>query len=206
MWLSIAGSRALRALLAASMCAILSVQVASSQRGAGSTQQHEGPRSTASLGNYYALIIGIDGYREWPPLRFAETDARDIRDILVSDYGFDPQSVAVLRGKTATRVSVLSRLSDRCVRDPQRPDGTSSRSRFRQSGKSRAARRPTHFDCFIAEIEPRHVSRRRIPEVYSSTSSITDDVSRCGWPGAHSPDGSNRRLHALPRRIDGESL
>jgi hypothetical protein len=63
-------------------------------------------------GRFRALVIGIDGYRQWPPLRFAETDARDIREILTASYGFAPENVWSLLGAEATESKIFSRLRE----------------------------------------------------------------------------------------------
>src|SRR3972149_11070302 len=63
-------------------------------------------RSTASpspeWGNYYALIIGINVYREWTPLQTAVNDARALRDILLQQYGFAGDGVLLRMGDQAT--------------------------------------------------------------------------------------------------------
>jgi hypothetical protein len=41
------------------------------------------------VGRQYAVIIGIDQYREWPPLKNAVADAREIRRILADRYYLD---------------------------------------------------------------------------------------------------------------------
>jgi len=40
-------------------------------------------------GDYYALLIGINQYQEWPHLRRAVNAAKGLRDILVKRYGFE---------------------------------------------------------------------------------------------------------------------
>ena len=41
------------------------------------------------LGKYYALVIGINDYKQLPKLKTATNDARVVRDILRDDYGFE---------------------------------------------------------------------------------------------------------------------
>jgi len=64
----------------------------------------------AGSGAFRALVIGIDGYRNWIPLRFAERDAKEIRDILVTDYAFEPDNVVTLLGREATESNVMAEL------------------------------------------------------------------------------------------------
>ncbi|MFC1474916.1 caspase family protein [bacterium] len=60
----------------------------------------------------YALIIGIDQYQDKriPDLKNAVSDAKALRDVLVSDYGFKPENVRELYDADATRENILSKL------------------------------------------------------------------------------------------------
>ena len=67
----------------------------------------------------YALFVGISDYSnsEIPTIASAENDAKTMRDLLVSKFGFnpDPQHTIVLLGANATRQRIereLARLSD----------------------------------------------------------------------------------------------
>jgi uncharacterized caspase-like protein len=73
-------------------------------------------------GRFRALVIGIDGYTQWPRLKFAETDAQDIRDILTGSYGFAPQDVSSLIGADATESGIFSRLRDVLFDDSAKDD------------------------------------------------------------------------------------
>jgi len=61
-----------------------------------------------TFGVYHALVIGIDKYKAWPNLRFAERDANRIADVLESKYGFEPRNVTRLVGENATGSKVLN--------------------------------------------------------------------------------------------------
>ena len=54
-------------------------------------------------GNYHALIIGINDYKEWPRLKTAVKDASVIRDVLVSRYGFAEKNVIFRTDREASR-------------------------------------------------------------------------------------------------------
>ncbi len=54
-------------------------------------------------GNYHALIIGINKYKQWPRLNTAVKDATVIRNILVTRYGFDKKNVILRTDKNASR-------------------------------------------------------------------------------------------------------
>ncbi|MGP8475631.1 caspase family protein [Burkholderia sp. PR2] len=56
--------------------------------------------------NSYALVIGIDQYASASPLSYAVSDARSVRDILVSDFEFPAENVTVLEDGTATRDAI----------------------------------------------------------------------------------------------------
>jgi formylglycine-generating enzyme required for sulfatase activity len=67
----------------------------------------------------YALFVGISDYQnsDIPKLPSAENDAKSVRDMLVTKFGFnpDPGHTVVLLGKDATQQNIirqLSRLSD----------------------------------------------------------------------------------------------
>ena len=72
--------------------------------GPGSTRSPSAPAT--EFGTYHALIIGIDDYQQWDDLDFAETDAREIRDILTTSYGFAPGNVVTLFGSRATESAI----------------------------------------------------------------------------------------------------
>ena len=68
--------------------------------------------SSVDLGTYHALIIGINSYSAWPPLKFAEQDARDIRQILINRYGFAPERITDLFGEDPRESMVSLLISD----------------------------------------------------------------------------------------------
>jgi uncharacterized protein len=72
----------------------------------------ESPRAsvrTASgeFGNYYALVIGNNAYRDWPELQTAIADANSVGELLKRKYGF---KVTVLRN--ATYEQTLNSIND----------------------------------------------------------------------------------------------
>ncbi len=61
------------------------------------------------IGNYFALIIGIDKYSGyWPPLKNAVNDAVAIEDLLLAKYKF--QGIKTLVNEQATRKAILQEL------------------------------------------------------------------------------------------------
>ena len=61
-------------------------------------------------GNYNELIIGINAYQEWNPLRTAVRDAQALRDILVDRYGFAKQNVVLRTDRSAIRLRLIADL------------------------------------------------------------------------------------------------
>jgi len=61
-------------------------------------------------GNYYALIVGINKYKEWRPLQTAVQDAKILKEMLVSRYGFDKRNVILRTDKSATLRKLVSDL------------------------------------------------------------------------------------------------
>jgi hypothetical protein len=61
---------------------------------------------SVQVGEYYALIIGIDSYSgEWPPLRNAVNDARGVAQLLTGKYSIN--YLKTLYDKEATRDNIL---------------------------------------------------------------------------------------------------
>jgi uncharacterized caspase-like protein len=63
--------------------------------------------NTSGFGQYHALIIGNDHYRQWIPLNTAIADATSVAKLLQEQYGFE---VRVL--KDASRKEILKALND----------------------------------------------------------------------------------------------
>ena len=64
----------------------------------------------ANLGNYFALIIGINAYQEWAPLRTAVKDAVELKKILVERYRFKKENVVLCTDTQATRRVLIRKL------------------------------------------------------------------------------------------------
>ena len=92
------------------MAACDSQQEGEVKRGVSKAEE---PVASADFGTYHALIIGINEYSQWPRLKFAEPDAKDIRQILVKRYGFASERVTFLSGTKATRSKILGGLRDK---------------------------------------------------------------------------------------------
>jgi len=65
----------------------------------------------SKLGDYHALIIGINDYDEWRPLKNAVNDANALRDSLIRRYGFLPENILFRTDKEATRDRLMSDLA-----------------------------------------------------------------------------------------------
>ncbi|NOY36860.1 MAG: caspase family protein [Chlorobi bacterium] len=66
-------------------------------------------RSEMVIGDYFALIIGIDDYSGvWPPLQNAVRDAKAIEEILKTQYKFD--YIRTLYNRVATREEIIRQL------------------------------------------------------------------------------------------------
>ncbi len=70
-------------------------------------------KSHKNLGNYYALIIGINDYDEWPVLKNTVKDATALKDVLVRRYGFLPENILLRTDKAATWKTLMDDL--RCM-------------------------------------------------------------------------------------------
>ena len=72
------------------------------------------------VGDYHALIVGINDYKEWNQLKTAVKDAKVLKDVLVERYGFKADNVVLRTDNEATRLKLImdlrklaSRLGDR---------------------------------------------------------------------------------------------
>ncbi len=94
-------------LLLGLICALAGpVDSQAQMRGGGFSPRVE--RVVSGL-NYHALIIGINEYRYGiPTLNTSVNDARAVKDVLVSKYGFDPQNIIELYDAAATRGKIYS--------------------------------------------------------------------------------------------------
>lgn len=91
--------------------------------------------------NKHALIIGIDKYiydeptvvatlgsanavppRRWSDLRGAVNDARNIKELLVSRFGFDRNNIHTLFNEEATRENILSAIEQFVIANPESGD------------------------------------------------------------------------------------
>ncbi len=57
-------------------------------------------------GEYWALIIAIDKYKNLPPLHSAKKDARALKDVLHERYGFSDSRIKMLVDEEATRSNI----------------------------------------------------------------------------------------------------
>jgi len=78
------------------------------RRGIELTSKHQ--IHDKAWGTYYALIIGINAYKEWNPLRTAVHDAEVLKETLVNRYGFDEKNVILRTEGTATRSGLINDL------------------------------------------------------------------------------------------------
>ncbi|WP_300671999.1 caspase family protein [Desulfoluna sp.] len=77
-------------------------------RGGAVTPQDS--RLDVRPGTNYALIIGIDAYEHWNPLKTAVNDALALKKILVERYAFEDENVRLLTDKSATRPALIDAL------------------------------------------------------------------------------------------------
>ena len=60
----------------------------------------------------WAVVVGINAYKNWPRLSYAVNDAQAVRDMLVHTYAFPPDHVTTLLDGEATREKILAALGD----------------------------------------------------------------------------------------------
>lgn len=57
--------------------------------------------------NSYALVIGINDYKNTSPLSYAVSDAEEVRDTIVKEFDFPPENIKYLVDENATKKSIL---------------------------------------------------------------------------------------------------
>ena len=67
-----------------------------------------GSQKPPILGNYAAFIVGINNYKEWYPLKTAVKDATALKELLISQYGFE--KVMLITDADATGLNVINAL------------------------------------------------------------------------------------------------
>jgi toxoflavin biosynthesis protein ToxD len=72
---------------------------------------------------YYAVIVGINIFKDFPRLLFAEADAKDFAELLIGpELRWDPNNVDLLVGEKATSKSVKAALEWRFIQQQISPD------------------------------------------------------------------------------------
>ncbi len=66
--------------------------------------------SQVSIGNFWAVLIGIDDYEHWPRLSTAVKDTGAIEEVLEGRYGFASDHIKRIKNKEATREGILESL------------------------------------------------------------------------------------------------
>jgi peptidoglycan/xylan/chitin deacetylase (PgdA/CDA1 family)/uncharacterized caspase-like protein len=60
----------------------------------------------------WAVVIGVNAYKNWPKLAYAVNDATAVRDLLVRKFGFAADHIKTLLDGEATRENILAALGD----------------------------------------------------------------------------------------------
>ena len=69
--------------------------------------RQEAPDAEPGRGKNYLLVIGIDQYQDFPPLRNAVKDAQEIAKVLVEKYQFERENVFTLFNSAATQRAIV---------------------------------------------------------------------------------------------------
>jgi hypothetical protein len=85
-------------------CLLMPTLSLAEDRGIRVSSAEKAGLSEYNTNNLHALVIGIDQYRHWRPLRCAVNDASSVADVLTRHYGFKTQ---VLKNADATREKII---------------------------------------------------------------------------------------------------
>lgn len=87
----------------------VSMAVAATDRGIGLVEK--APQvEQVQMGEFWALLIGIDDYDHWPKLTTPVNDTRVLERTLVTRYGFSSDRIKSLTNRQATREGILEGL------------------------------------------------------------------------------------------------
>jgi hypothetical protein len=108
----------------------------------------------------YALVVGINydtlgpaAQIEVPRLKTAENDAQAVRDVLIANYGFQPQDVHLLLGKDATLQGIRAQFGAEFLGDPELVQGNDSAFIF-YAGHGERQQRRSQQDAFVGMLYP----------------------------------------------------
>ena len=68
------------------------------------------PTGTEVTGHQWLFVVGIDSYLNWPRLKTAVSDAKSVREVLLSCYHFDKEHLIELYDEQATRKNIIDKL------------------------------------------------------------------------------------------------
>ena len=71
----------------------------------------------------WAVVVGVDAYKHWPRLDYAVNDAKSVRELLVSKYGFRSDHVMELLNEEATLVNLRTTLGGVLPQKTKKNDG-----------------------------------------------------------------------------------
>jgi Caspase domain/Domain of unknown function (DUF4384) len=87
-------------------------------------QAHQSDRAFAQGGSRkFALLVGINDYREARPLQGCLTDVQLMQTLLQHRYGFNPANILTLTDAQATRQAILSAFETHLIQQAQPGDG-----------------------------------------------------------------------------------
>lgn len=82
------------------------------KRGESDSTSQEAFIPSSPAGHNWLLVIGIDKYSQWPPLRNSVHDSKAVRDMLMEHYMFDREYVMELYDEQATRENIIKRFEE----------------------------------------------------------------------------------------------
>lgn len=89
------------------LCVMTSLPVGAAEvpdRGIGLSERET---EKVAIGNFWALLIGIDDYDHWPKLSTAVKDTLAVQEVLEGRYRFSPRRIKRLANKEATRQGII---------------------------------------------------------------------------------------------------
>lgn len=134
------------------------------------------PTRTRSDSDAYAVVVGIEKYRDIPAVEFAARDAQAVYDYLVSAMGFRPKNVVRLSDERATRTDMATYLG------PWLKDRVTAKSRVFVYYSGHGAPNPVTGEGYLIPYDgnPNYVETKAFPlkQLYDNLADLpTQDVT-----------------------------
>lgn len=106
------------------LCLFVTAGTAQKERGVKVKTRESSEKFEGTVyDNMWAVVIGIDKYRHWERLEYAVNDARAVKSLLISKFGFRSDRIIELMDQEATLVNIRTTLGGVLPQKAKKNDG-----------------------------------------------------------------------------------